>query len=501
MENEWIGIRLRAVLGRAAVSAAALMISTQAEACTGVLVGRAVTEDGAVIIARNEDYYVNNWAKYMVVRPAATNDAGSEWVFGSGLTVPKPAQTMKYTAMPDWNSGAAGTGSGPFEEVGINEANVAVTATFSAQANDRSRAADPFVSGGVEESVIPTLLLSQAKSAREAVQLLGQYVETFGAAEADGLAVADTSEAWLIEIGSGHHWIAVRIPEDAYVVMANSLRIHDVDLNDSDNVMHSPGLVEHVRQSGLLETVDESKFDFARAFGVLDDPYNTDRVWLAQHILTPSVSQEIRQERYPLFMKPDEPIGVLDIARVLRANYDGTPLEGKADRPIGVDRNIETHIIEMRADMPDPIKGVIWQSIGNVDDSLFIPLYGGIQTTPDAYRRGTDVFGGDSAYWVFRSIGALLDSNDGIYREDLHKLRDRAEAELVESLPFIDVTITDMLAKDQQLGLDFVDTYSNGLALRALERANQIRDRLMTEITKSTETKYDPDEWAKITKL
>ncbi len=485
----------------ALVASTALLTPGNLLACTGLIVGGGASENGAIIISRNEDFYVNNWAKYMVVRPAATNEEGAKWDFGSGLEIPKPARMMKYTAMPDWNSGASDSGAGPFEEVGINTANVAITATVSAGANDKAKAADPFVSPGIDESVLPTLLLSQAKSASEAVDLVGRYIETYGAAEANGLAVADTSETWLIEIGSAHHWIAVKVPRDVYIVQANALRVHGVDLNDTENVRHSTGLVEHVEKHGLLEEVDATNFDFARAFGVLNDPYNTDRVWLAQHILTPSVEQEIRAERYPLFMRPDKKISVLDIARVLRANYEGTPLEGKADRLIGVDRNIESHIIEMRADKPDPIKGVIWQSIGNVDDSLFIPIYGGIQDTPEAYRTGTDTFSEDSAYWVFRSIGALLNFNDGAYREDLHKLRDEAEQNLLVSLPYMDAVITEMLAQDEALGMDFLNTYSNGLALRALERARQIRAKLMTEITKSTEKEYSREDWEKITKL
>lgn len=470
----------------------------QALSCTGIIVGRGASESGSIVIARNEDFPQNNWAKHMVVRPAEEYGEGAAWEFGSGLKVAKPTSTLKYTAMPDWDAAYAGTGAGPFEEVGVNSANVAVTATYSAHSNDKSMSADPFVAVGIEESVIPTLLLSQATSARHAVEMLGDYVETIGAAEADGLAVADQKEAWLIEIGSGHHWIAVRVPEDAYVVQANSLRIDDVDLTDSENVLHSEGLIDHVRQHALLETIDEAHFDFAGAFGVLGDPYNTDRIWLAQHILSPSIEQPTRAERYPLFLKPDESIGVLDIARMLRADYTGTPLDGVAERIIGIDRNVEAHIIEMRPDMPPELASVIWQSIGNVSDSIFIPIYGAITETPQAYRVGTDEYDAESAYWRFRSIGALLNSNEGQYRTALNDLRDQAEQNLVATLPLVDRAIVEMLEQDRSLGLWFANLYSNGLALKVLERASEIRSKLITEITKSTEKAYDAEEWSNI---
>jgi dipeptidase len=481
----------------------ALLITTlvgvqQALACTGIIVGSSTSENGSIVIARNEDFPHNNWAKHMVVRPAEEHGEGATWEFGSGLTVAKPTSTLKYTAMPDWDASFAGTGAGPYEEVGVNSANVAVTATYSADSNDKSKSADPFVKVGIEESVIPTLLLSQATSARHAVEMLGNYVETIGATEADGLAVADQTEAWLIEIGSGHHWIAVRVPEDAYVVHANALSIYDVDLTDSKNVLHSKGLVDHVRQHALLKTVDETNFDFAGAFGVLGDPYNTDRIWLDQHILSPSIEQPTRAQRYPLFMKPDESIGVLDIARMLRADYTGTPLEGTAERIVGIDRNVEAHIIEMRPDMPPEIASVIWQSIGSVSDSTFIPIYGAITETPQAYRVGTDEYDAESAYWRFRSIGALLNSNEGKYRAALHDLRDRAEQRLVATLPHVDRAIVEMLEQDRSVGLWFANLYSNALALKVLERASEIRSKLITEITKSTEKEYNAEEWSKI---
>ena len=472
-----------------------------AMACTGIIVGSDVSATGSTMLARNEDFSENNWAKHMVVRPAAESEQGATWEFGSGLSVPKPAKTLRYTAMPDWDANTANTGAGPYEEVGINSANVAVTAAFSAEGNEKSQKADPFVDVGIEESVITTLMLSQATSARDAVELVGRLMEEIGAAEADGLAVADPDEAWLIEIGSGHHWIAVRVPQDAYVVLANSLRIHNVDLTDKENVLHSDGLVEHVKKHGLLDEVDEKKFDFAKAFGVVGDPYSTDRIWLAQHQLSPSVNQPVRADRYPLFMEPDEKIGVTQIARMLRSGYEGTPLEGKAERIIGIDRNVESHIIEMRADKPAEIAGVIWQSIGNVSDSVFVPLYGSISTTPRAYRVGTDEFDGESAYWRFRSVGALLNFNDGKYRQAMHEARDEAEQRLVASLPYMDAAITAMLEQDPGLGVWFANMYSNAVALKALDRVTEIRAALMTEITKSTEKKYDPEEWEKISNL
>jgi dipeptidase len=278
--------------------------------CTSVMAGRHATTTGIVLLARNEDFTRNNWNKYMTYRsvpeylvPGTPVVAGGTWTLGNGLAVPVPAGGCGYSAMPD----AVGATEAPsgigdhffFEERGINEHNVGVSATNSMATNDKAAASDPYPTVGVAESVIPTLVLPQATSARHGVELLGGYVSSCGASEPNGVLIGDADECWYVEIGSAHHWIGVRVPDDAYVAVANGLRVHDVDL-DADSALHSEGLFEFVSQHGLLDQPDRRSFDFARAFGVLGVPYNTDRVWLAQHILTPSLDQAPRLEQYPL---------------------------------------------------------------------------------------------------------------------------------------------------------------------------------------------------------
>ena len=108
--------------------------------------------------------------------------------------------------------------------------------------------------------------------------------------------------------------------------------MHDVDLDDP-SVRHSPGLVDFVRAHGLLPDPDPAQFDFARAFGVLGVAYNTDREWLAQHLLCPSRQQPPGLAQYSLFLRPDVPVELADIMAVLRATYAGTPLEVRRRAP------------------------------------------------------------------------------------------------------------------------------------------------------------------------
>ncbi|MFL9598928.1 C69 family dipeptidase, partial [Aeromonas veronii] len=41
------------------------LLGTSADACTGLIVGKGASADGSVMIARNEDFGVNNWNKFL----------------------------------------------------------------------------------------------------------------------------------------------------------------------------------------------------------------------------------------------------------------------------------------------------------------------------------------------------------------------------------------------------------------------------------------------------
>ncbi len=464
--------------------------------CTSVMVGKKATYDGTILLSRNEDYTRNNWNKYMVFRPfpeynnkRGDNTAVSDgiWTLGNGLKVTVPKKMYRYNAMPD----AVGSQEAVytigrhffFEERGINEHNVAISATNSLTINQKANVADALLaSGGIAESVIPTLLLPQVESAKEAVKLLGKYVEKYGASEVNGILIGDPSESWYFEIGSCHHWIAVRIPEDSYLIVANGMRVHSVNLDD-DAVLSSKKLFEFVSKNKLLETPERHNFNFAEAFGIPGDPYNVDRIWLAQKILTPSLEQTPRQYQYPLFLKPDKKIHIRDVMNVLRATYDGTVLEGIAERPIGVDRTAESHIMVLDPKMPHELKGLIWQVVSTPMGAPYIPLFSVMDDIPSCFSLEGNQYSPLSAYWSFRGLYSLCEINQDEYKPIVEKLWSRYEEQsLCEAEPLKEMLIK-MYAHDSAVAIDFAKRYSTGNAYQSVGIANKERNLLMTKIT------------------
>lgn len=482
------------------LSAAILSTFTiSADACTGLIVGKSASIDGSIMIARNEDFGINNWNKHLAYRPAQKNESET-WKLGNGLEVPMPKEFFAYSAIPDWDANTVDSQSKFYEERGINEYNVAISATTSAEINEKALKVDPLIDDGVIEAIIPTLILPQAKTAKEGVTLLGEYIEKYGAGEGNSLYIADINEVWLVEIGSGHHWIAVKVPDDSYAMIANGLRIHGVNLN-SKSVMHSKGLVEFVNQHKLLDNPDAKSFNFAKAFGVTGDVYNIDREWLGQKMLTESKSQPTRQDQYPLFMKPDEKISVQDVAEVLSATYKGTSLEEKGQRPIRVERQLESHIIQLRPEMPYELQGLIWQSFGVLPESVLVPLYSSLQEYPTPYLTGGDTYTDNSAYWQFRSLTALASANQSKYLPMLKEIWDKEETKLYKQVTQLDTTLKSLYKTDKQAALDMASDYSFGQLQRTLTMATDIRYKMMTDLTKSTEKKYSDEEFKKIMNL
>lgn len=461
--------------------------------CTSIAVGQKATQDNVILISRNEDCLRNNWNKFLIQRDdpeyiAFKNTAhDGNWVLGNGMSVPVPDVAYSYSGTPDAGADAEATSAIGnhfyYEERGINERNFAISATNSLSMNKAASIADPLVpEASVIEAIIPTLLLPQAHSAQHAIKLLGQYVETYGAGEANGVLLADLTESWYFEIGSGHHWIAVKIPDDQYIAVANGMRVHNVNLEDAASVRCSTGLFEFVVEHKLLDSPDPQNFDFAAAFGDLTIPANFNRIWLAQSILSPSVTQPTGQYQYPLFMKPDETVAVSDVMRVLTATYEGTPLEGKATRSIGWSKTAESHIITLDPAMPDPLAGIIWQAISTPICAPYMPLYRAMEEVPAVFSNGSNDYGTTSAYWAFRGLYSLAHAQGAQQLAETQQMWRDYVARLIADQGHIKKMIVEMDAQDPDAAVGFVSRYSTGVTYEAVAMAYAARNKLMTAI-------------------
>lgn len=210
-------------------------------ACTTILVGKKASYDGSTMIARNDDSpsgdlpQRNMWWFTLMNSPANTYLSFPMWK--STFRTIRCVIPLYPTPLKAMVSGAAS---------GVNEANVAMTATETITSNPRVLGADPLVvyqpgqrqgqeeiKGGIGEEDIVCLVLPYIHSAREGVKRLGSLLEQYGTYEMNGIAFQDAEEIWWLETIGGHHWMARKVPDDVYVIMPNQLGIDQFNLEDA----------------------------------------------------------------------------------------------------------------------------------------------------------------------------------------------------------------------------------------------------------------------------
>lgn len=212
--------------------------------CTAMLVGKKATIDGSTIIARDEDGESGINQKTFKVFPARDYDEEfiSEY---SGVRIPLHGHGCRFTATPNAQENEI---KGRWDEQGINEYNVAMSATETEGTNARCLGHDPLVKNGIDEDSMLYLVLPFIKTAREGVARLGKLIEQYGTGECNGIAFADQDEVWYFETGAGHQWAAQRIPDDCYAICPNIMVIEEIDFNDPDNFMFASSLKSFVEK-------------------------------------------------------------------------------------------------------------------------------------------------------------------------------------------------------------------------------------------------------------
>ena len=410
--------------------------------CTTILVGKRATYDGSTMIARNEDSGAGHFTpkRFVVIRPEEQKKVYKSVI--SHLEVELPEDPMRYTAMPN-----AMEDKGIWAASGVNEAQVAMTATETITSNPRVLGADPLVRyqpaedgreeipGGIGEEDIVYLVLPYIRSAREGVVRLGSLLEQYGTYEMNGIAFQDADEIWWQETIGGHHWIARRVPDDVYVVMPNQLGLDRFDLEDAlhgqKEYMCSPDMREFIEKNHLDRSLDGG-LNPRDAFGSHDDAdhvYNTPRAWFVLRYLNPHTkvwdgpNADYRPEAddIPWCMVPEKKITVEDVKYALSTHYQGTPYDPYGScgdpslrgiyRPVGVNRNDFVGVIQIRPGYARDNAAIEWISYGSNVFNALAPFYADIGETPEYLSNTTGEVSTDNFYWSSRLIAAMADAS------------------------------------------------------------------------------------------
>lgn len=475
--------------------------SMQAFACMGVYVGKEVSENGSSYIGRSEDIGAKH-TKIFTVHPAEDHAPGEMFTDAYGFSMPYPEHTYQYTLAKD--SPLFGEGEEPYAEVGINENEVAMTATVSTYYNDAVEAVDPLVDTGICEISMGSVLLGQAESARHGVELLGEIIDQYGAGECNSIMLSDPNEAWFMEIVSGHQYAAIKLPDDKVSAIPNMMLLGTIDVTDTENVIASEGLVSLAEENGFLKTED-GMIHVAQTYGK-ENPGTgqLSRLWQGTYYLNQEKGESLNIEPseegiygpYDLLFTPDRKLSTQEIMKFLAYRGEGTAMDSNVNSAIyaiGNKNQAECHVLEMREGMYEGMSGIEWLAMSRAEFSLYLPYYGAmINETWEGYHNDELSFVPNSMFWVFDKLNDLADDNRELYGTNIRKYWDQYQAELIEQQKQVDTDMKKLYEKSPELAQTKATELGKAIAQDAYESAESILNELEAFVATKSDGMFVP---------
>ncbi|MDD7088952.1 MAG: C69 family dipeptidase [Bacteroidales bacterium] len=427
--------------------ASAMALTQQSNACTNIIVTRGASKDNSAIVSYAAD---SHWLYgELYFHPAMDWKAGTmlnivEWDTSKPLgQIPQAPHTYKTVG-------------------NMNEHQLIIGETTW---GGRLELMDS--TAIMDYGSLIYVALQRARTAREAIQVIVDLANEYGyASEGESFSIADKNEAWVMDligkgvemkdgknVNKGLVWVARRIPDGYICAHANQARIQTFPLNDPENCLYAPDVIEFARSKGYFSGKDED-FDFSAAYNPIDfggvracDA----RAWSAFRILCDGkftyekdgkmitedaddyldyVMGKNLKHRMPLFVKPARKLGVKDVADAMRDHFEGTPLDMTQDigaggnalpyrwRPMGFkvggwdyinERAIATQqtgfwfVGQARHDLPDVVGGVIWFGTDDAATSYLSPIYTNTDKVPECFREGNGTlleYSPTASFWM-----------------------------------------------------------------------------------------------------
>ena len=460
--------------------------------CTTIIIGQEQTADGSMIVARSEDWDAMEAKNYQIFED--TDNGPREFVAkDSPFRCELPEKALGYSALSPYNL------HGHWGSAGFNTAGVGMSATESIFSSDEILKHDPLVENGVAENSVFNITLPYVHTAREGVERLGMLIEKYGIAEGFGIGFVDSKEIWYLETACAHRWLACRMPKDQYFVTGNQSRFRTYDPNDKENYLASADLIEFAEKHGLYNPA-QGAFDFHEAYArdiKLDTTYNYPRVWGLQQFFSPEIKNDVTKNTFPVFAKAAHKVTLTELRTAFRFHYDNTEHDPYLNsnpkepyRPVSIFRTTQTHLLQVRPELPQAIGCVNYVAMGMADLGVFLPLYQGITSYPEAYTKGNGESSDDSAYWKFRKIMVLGMTNYNKYAPVIKEAYAKFEAETDQRQREMEEEYLRIYKTQPLHAQDLLQAFSDKILNSALDLADRLQEKLFTLMTQDIQQEY-----------
>ena len=386
------------------VAATAASIATApvtALACTQVYAGPELTATGETIYGRSEDA-ANRYLKEFGIEPRT--EGKTYWSGENGpdhdpeinFTRTSAGATYRYTFVrdlpEDWDGATKA-----YSEAGTNEKGVSVDATLTTAYNEAIEGVDPLLDNGIGEYNVTDVVLSEAATAREGVELLGSIIDEQGSQDCNQLWIGDATEVWNFQQLSGHQWIAVRMAADVVSANPNMSNLQfAVDIDDTENCLHSADLVKTAEDAGTLTTNEDGSINVAKSYGLDDEGAGQDTRYVQAHkffgqklkagtdyTLDEDGAVDTIADPQLFFTPARKDYGVFDMLRSVATRGEGTDVDANANDKlyaVGNNRTVECHIFQTRDGLDPEISTVQWEALSRGEFSVYVPSYSALLT-------------------------------------------------------------------------------------------------------------------------
>lgn len=399
--------------------------------CFSIIIGKQASATGNVLLAANDDW--PGCPGHIHHVPAQSWTPEDTFLTVKNVPIPQVPQTFGYT----YSACAYETGTRHISWAdGVNDQRVAVSMQGVYAFANYQRDCDL-----LEADDLTILLMERAKTARHGIQLAGELIARYGftvssiegAEGTVAMAIADPEEGFFLELLPGGHWCARRVADNEAECRPNCFGIGDINFDDTENFICSPGLYELAVEKGLIQAGDV--LNFAKAFGgdVAQinegyggalNPVNTMRKWTVLHRLGGlNVSPDT-----PLYScVPKTPLRLQDLMTLMRDHLQDTEYDLAAAPQAGPFHNpfwmtISSSIAQggtvicMLADLsrrlPDPLGCPVYFAFSNVQLAPFVPCYSGGHGLPEEYQRGEcGAYDLADAWWAFQDTAEVCYRN------------------------------------------------------------------------------------------
>ena len=346
-----------------------LLAPSAAIASYAIYVGRALTEDGSVLLGGTGEEPSSHWLERV---PRRTHAPGAEIRVGATeaarfparlSTIPQVAETFAYLTM---NYTSFAGFPAPLTNGGLNEHQVAVRDVWS-PSREELRALTPPDQTGPQYSDLARMALERARTAREAVARIGALIDEHGYVTYGGNShlIADAREGWVvIEYAGGRGlWIAERLaPDEIRASYPGYVGEVPLDYREREDWLGSANFVDFAVEQGWWDPSAGEPFDADRVYGrggTLRDP--------GLNYVSPG---QIERE-----LAARTPISVAELMAMVR------------DPRIADDQAGYGQVAHLRPELAHPELALLWVAPTSSVTAPFLPWWIGVDSIPPEYGQ------------------------------------------------------------------------------------------------------------------